>query len=66
MQDKSTMKINHTVTLNNLETQLFELFDVQTQNSVPNKSVVDAILSYAAAFDVVQTRLLGKVNLIKN
>lgn len=66
MQNNSTTKkVCHT-TLNNLETQLFEMFERQNQTSKPKKSSISAILAYAAAFDVVQTNILGKVSLINN
>lgn len=66
MQNNSTTKKVYPATLNNLEKKLFDLFDRQSENACPRKSVLQSILAYSAAFDVVQTQMLGKVGLINN
>jgi hypothetical protein len=66
MQNNSTTKKVYPATLNNLEKKLFDLFDRQSEKASPRKSVLQSILAYSAALDVVQTQMLGKVSLINN
>ena len=66
MQNNSTTKNVCPATLTNLENKLFDLFDRQSKNAQPRKSILQSILAYSAAYDVVQTQMLGKVSLINN
>lgn len=66
MQNNCTTKKVYQTSLNNLEKQLFDMFDRQSESSKPRNAVLQSIMAYAGAYDVVQTQMLGKVSLINN
>lgn len=66
MQNDSTTKKVCPATLNNIEKKLYDLFERQSENVGPRKSVLHSIIAYSAAFEVAQTQILGNVGLIKN